>query len=87
MQKYKKLNHFIEIGKELDPFSCNINVQFEVMKRASAVCLTDSVFYHACHAVDKEVDYAYFARGDNVYQRVRPLHDVKENITYKLEKL
>ena len=80
----KGLENFIEIGKDLDAFSCNINVQFEILRRSSAVCLTDSVFYHACHAMDKEVDYAYFARGESVYNRVRPLHEVKEHVTYKI---
>ncbi|QDP51398.1 MAG: hypothetical protein GOVbin630_96 [Prokaryotic dsDNA virus sp.] len=84
LKENKKLDKVIEIGKNLDPFSCNINVQFEILRQATGVCLPDSVFYHACHAMDKPVDFAYFARGVNVYNRVKPLHPVKENITYTL---
>jgi len=85
LRRHKQLDESIEIGKDLDPFSCNINVQFEILRLASAVCLPDSVFYHACHAIDKPVDFAYFARGTTVYNRVKPLHEAIENIYYKLE--
>ena len=78
------LSSVIEIGKELDGLQENINVQFEILRRATAVCVPDSVFYHACHAMNKRVDFAYFARGEGVYNRVRPLHDVEENIVYKV---
>ena len=64
----------------------DINTQFEIMKLSKAVCVPDSVFYHACHAMSKRVDLAYFGRGIQVYERVRPLHPVSENIVYELEK-
>lgn len=85
LRENKGLEHFIEIGKEIDAFQYNINIQFEILKKSTAVCLTDSVFYHACHALNKPVDYAYFARGKQVYDRVRPLHEVQEHISYKIE--
>ena len=87
LAKNKGLSNFIEIGKEIKPFDYNINVQFEVLRQSSAVCLTDSVFYHACHAINMPVDYAYFARGVGVYERVKPLHKVVENISYKIEEI
>ncbi len=74
----------IEIGKEINFLDENINVQFEILRTAAAVCIPDSVFYHACHAMDKKVDFAYFGRGPGVYERVRPLHEVQERIVYKL---
>lgn len=85
LRKHKHLEESIEIGKEIDPFSCNINTQFEILRLASGVCLPDSVFYHACHAMNKPVDFAYFARGESVYNRVKPLHEVVENIYYDLD--
>ena len=78
------VKNVIELGEELDPFSENINVQFEIMRKAKRVCMPDSVFYHACHAMGKKVDFVYFARGHGVYERVRPLHKVEENVVYKL---
>ena len=82
--KDKGLSNVIEIGKELDGLQENINVQFEILRRATAVCVPDSVFYHACHAMNKRVDFAYFARGEGVYNRVRPLHHVEENVVFEL---
>ena len=82
--KRQGVDHVIEIGKEIDPFKYNINVQFEILRRAKTVCLPDSVFYHACHAMGKKVDFVYFARGEEIYNRVRPLHSVQENVVYKL---
>ncbi len=58
---------------------------FALLKQASAVVVTDSVYYHAAGAMDVDVDLAYFARGINVYNRVRPLHPVNQNIVYLLE--
>lgn len=88
-QKFLKekfnLNKCIEVGKTFGQEEFNINIQFEIMRRAKAVCLCDSAFYHACHAMDKPVDFAYFARGQGVYDRVKPIHVVKENIVYKLD--
>lgn len=58
---------------------------FALLKRATAICVTDSVYYHAAGAMDKDIDLAYFARGPQVYHRVKPLHKVKQNIVYELE--
>jgi hypothetical protein len=58
---------------------------FALLKQASAVVVTDSVYYHAAGAMDVDVDLAYFARGINVYNRVKPLHPVNQNIVYLLE--
>lgn len=80
------LKNFIEVGKEIDGLSMTIGTQFEIMRRASRVCLPDSVFYHACGAINKPVDFVYFAKGKSVYERVRPLHPVSQNIVYELEK-
>jgi hypothetical protein len=58
---------------------------FALLKQASVVVVTDSVYYHAAGAMDKDIDLAYFARGIGVYNRVRPLHPVNQNIVYLLE--
>lgn len=58
---------------------------FALLKQASAVAVTDSVYYHAAGAMDVDVDLAYFARGIGVYNRVKPLHPVNQNIVYLLE--
>lgn len=80
----KGLSHIIELGKEFDPYSENINVQFEILRRASKVCIPDSVFYHACHAMHKSVDFVYFGRGEGIHSRVKPLFECEENVVYKL---
>lgn len=85
LQENKGIEKIIEIGQEIDPLEYNINVQFEILRLASAVCIPDSVFYHACHAMNKEVDLVYFGRGRGVYDRVRPLWEVKENVVFSLE--
>ena len=77
----------IEIGTEFGPLEYNINVQFEIMRRAAAVCLPDSVFYHACHAMGKGVDLVFFGRGPQVYNRVKPLHQVVENVVFGLKSI
>lgn len=78
------LENVIEIGKEIGALDYNINIQFEILRRAAAVCIPDSVFYHACHAMNKPIDLVYFGRGKGIYDRVRPLHEVKENVVFKL---
>tara|TARA_B100000123_G_C25716020_1_gene422207 strand:+ start:440 stop:1198 length:759 start_codon:yes stop_codon:yes gene_type:complete len=80
----KNLNHFIEIGKHVDPFEYNINVQFEILRKSSAVCLPDSVFYHACHAIKKPVDLVYFGRGEGVYNRVKHIVSSNEKVVFEL---
>tara|TARA_B100000131_G_C17959991_1_gene550013 strand:- start:32 stop:790 length:759 start_codon:yes stop_codon:yes gene_type:complete len=80
----KNLESFIEVGKDFDALDYNINVQFEIMRRASAVCLPDSVFYHACHAMSKTVDLAYFGRGKGVYERVKHIVASQEKVVFEL---
>ena len=75
---------FIEIGVDFEALEFNINVQFEIMKRASAVCLPDSVFYHACHAMKKPVDFVYFGRGPSVYERVKHIVPSEEKVVFEL---
>jgi len=84
LRESRGLNRFIEVGEEIKYDDFNINVQFEIMRQAKAVCLADSVFYHACGAIDKPVDFVYFGRGEGVYNRVKPVHNVVQNIVYRL---
>ena len=84
LSRNKNLENFIEIGKTFDPLEYNINIQFEIMRQAEAVCLPDSVFYHACHAMGKKVDFVYFGRGQQVYERVRHFVASEENVVFKL---
>tara|TARA_R110002051_G_scaffold164664_3_gene235607 strand:+ start:33 stop:812 length:780 start_codon:yes stop_codon:yes gene_type:complete len=85
LQANKGVEKIIEIGQEIDQLEYNINVQFEILRLAAAVCIPDSVFYHACHAMNKEIDLVYFGRGQGIYDRVRPLWEVKENVVFLLE--
>tara|TARA_A100001201_G_scaffold22809_1_gene25684 strand:- start:161 stop:925 length:765 start_codon:yes stop_codon:yes gene_type:complete len=87
LNENKGIENFIEIGKEIKELEYNINVQFEIMRLAEAVCIPDSVFYHACHAINKNVDFAYFGRGKSIWERVKPLHYVNENVVYNLENI
>lgn len=80
----KNLNKFIEIGVDYGALEHNINVQFEIMRNASAVCVPDSVFYHACHAIGKTVDFAYFGRGKGVYDRVKHIVSSEEKVVFEL---
>lgn len=80
----KNLNKFIEIGIEFSALDYNINVQFEIMRLATAVCLPDSVFYHACHAMKKPVDFVYFGRGRSVYERVKHIVSSEEKVVFEL---
>jgi hypothetical protein len=82
--KNKGLEHYIEVGKHFDPLEYNINIQFEIMRRAAAVCIPDSVFYHACHAMGKNIDLVYFGRGHQVYERVKHIQRSQENVIYKI---
>ena len=72
----------VEVGVEM-AMEQPINTQFMIMFNAHKVCLADSVFYHACHAMNKDVDFAYFGRGKEVWDRVRPLHDHKEVVSWE----
>lgn len=87
LAKNKGLENFIEVGVDFDGLSITIGTQFEIMRRSAAVCLPDSVFYHACGAMNKNVDFVYFAKGKSVYDRVRPLHSTRQNIVYELDKI
>lgn len=78
------LEYFIEVGESFKYDDFNLNVQFEIMRRSFKVCLADSVFYHACGAINKPVDYVYFQRGERIYNMVKPLHPVLQNISYQI---
>ena len=80
----KGLKSCIEVGKHFSYLDYNINVQFEIMRHAAAVCLPDSVFYHACHAINKTIDLVYFGRGEEVYERVKHIQGSEENVVYKI---
>jgi len=72
----------VEVGIELE-HDLPMPTQFLILKAAEKVCLADSVFYHACHAWNKPVDFAFFGRGAGVHDRVRPLHDHKEVVSWE----
>ena len=87
LKKNRGLEHIIEVGIDFDPTDFSVNTQFEIMRRASAVCIPDSVFYHACGAMHKPVDFAYFSRGPGIYQAVRPGTQEIQTIKFELDKL
>lgn len=74
----------VEVGVSYPKASMPMPVQFEIMWRAQTLCVADSVFYHAAHALNKQVDLAYFGRGKGVHRRVRPLHDAKEYVVWTM---
>jgi hypothetical protein len=85
LRKHNGLNHFIEIDKNFKYNEYNINIQFEILRRASAVCVPDSVFYHACSGLNKNINFAFFGRGSEVYSRVGNLNkNITENVYYQI---
>lgn len=85
LKQNMNIEHFIEIGKSFKFDDYNINIQFEILRKAKGVCIPDSVFYHACIALNKDVDFVYFGRGMSVYNRVGSLNkNIKENVVYNL---
>jgi hypothetical protein len=56
----------------------------DVMRNAKCIVVADSVMYHAAHALDLNVDFAYFARGEEAWLVVHPLHSNKETILFTL---
>ena len=78
------MDHFIEIGDTFQYDDYNINVQFEILRRASAVCIPDSVFYHACSGLGKDIDFVYFDSRE-IYKTVRNLNNnIHENVYWEL---
>tara|TARA_R110002051_G_scaffold324374_1_gene421322 strand:- start:958 stop:1755 length:798 start_codon:yes stop_codon:yes gene_type:complete len=88
LKKYKGLQNIIEAGIDFDISQFNINTQIEIMRLSSAVCLPDSVFSNACGAIGKPIDHLYFSPtwGIKGYKRVEPLHSVRQNVVYELDK-
>tara|TARA_R100000005_G_scaffold94767_1_gene73797 strand:+ start:755 stop:1492 length:738 start_codon:yes stop_codon:yes gene_type:complete len=84
LKSLRKDKDVIEVGVDFLPTAFDINKQFAIMELASEIYVIDSAFYHAAHALGKDVDLAYFNRGKEVYDRVRPLHTVKEKICYEI---
>lgn len=78
------IKEVVEVDKTYPALSIPINVGFAIMSRAAAVCLPDSVYYHACGAMDKKVDFVYFPRGNRIYNEVKPMHEVDQNIVLKI---
>lgn len=77
------IKDIVEVGKTFSATEYNINVQFAIMYYARAIVLIDSAFYHAAGALDKKIDYCYFGPRKNVYERVKPLHPVEQNIIFE----
>jgi len=85
LKKNMGLNHFIEVDKTYHHKEYNINIQFEMLRRASAVCLTESVFYCACGGLNKNVDFVYCPNGIDAYNRIKNLDSTTiENVFYEI---
>jgi len=87
LRKIMGIDVSLEVGVDFKYTDFNINVQFEILKRAAAVCVADSVFYHACAAFDKKIDFVYFKKGKRIFDRVKPIHKVDQNVFYELPRL
>jgi len=59
-----------------------IHFAADVMRKAHYVALADSALYHVAHALDLNIDLAYFQRGKKVWDIVHPLHSTKENVIF-----
>jgi len=59
-----------------------ISFAADVMKKATHRILADSALYHVAHALDLDVDIAYFQRGHEVWNVVKPLHLNYEKVIY-----
>jgi hypothetical protein len=81
------IQEVVEVGVTFQYDEININAQFAILEQAAAICVPDSVFFHAACALNKKVNLAYFARGPKVYRRVKPLHSVPHKVVYKLRVL
>ncbi len=85
LKTHRSLKKFCEIGKNFQYDDFNINIQFAILSKASAVCIPDSVFYHACSGLNKTIDFAYFGRGKDVHSRVKNLNPkITEHIFFTL---
>jgi len=85
LKEHHGLDRVVEVGKTFRHDEFNINVQFALMAKARAMCVPDSVFFHAACAMCKKIDLVYFAPGREwIYNRVRPIHDVEHNVVYEL---
>lgn len=82
MNRWPDLRRSVVVGESFKKTSMPLPVQFAIMRHAGRRVLADSVFYHAAHAMDLCVDFAYFGRGKGVYERVRPLHDSMEYVSW-----
>lgn len=80
MNRWPDLSRAVVVGESFKKTSMPVPVQFAIMRHAGRRVLADSVFYHAAHAMDLRVHFAYFGRGQGVYDRVKPLHDVRETV-------
>lgn len=80
-----QLDRVVEVGKTFKFDEFNINVQFALMAQAQAMCVPDSVFFHAACAMCKKIDLVYFAPGRQwIYNRVKPLHEVIHHVVFEL---
>ena len=85
LKKQYDIDEYVDPGVTYNWYDYSINVGFALLEKANAIVVSDSVYYHAAGALNKPVDLAYFAKGPSVYERVKPLHNVPQNIVYKLE--
>lgn len=86
LRKNNGLNHFIEIGKAFKYDDYNINIQFEILRKASGVCIPESVFYCACGAMNKYIDLSFHGRGVATYSRIKNMNN-NENAVFVLPKI
>jgi hypothetical protein len=84
LKKHFGVEHIIEVGETFQYNEISIGAQFVLMGSAASVCVPDSVFFHAACAMQKRVDLAYFARGPEVYDVVKPLHKNEHSVRYHL---
>ena len=70
------------LGASEDEIKTAVLIAADIMKKATYRILADSALYHVAHALDLDVDIAYFQRGQEVWDVVKPLHFNYEKVIY-----
>lgn len=78
------IENIFEVGKSIDSSKYRINVEYEIMRRASCIVLPNSCFYHAACAMDLKIDFVYFADGRGGFKKVQHKHKVNQNEVFSL---
>ena len=80
------LDQVFEVGVGYNQSEIPITAEFAVMEHAVARVLPNSCFYHAACAMELKIDLAYFADGEQGFNKIQHLHPVNQKAVFKLWK-